>query len=123
MKERSEKINKGIENARSSAEILNNTKAEYEELMVKARNEAYKIFQESKKEAEGKKTLMIDGAKKEIAIMIENGKKNLENEKIKIMKDAKDEITSLSIKIAEKILGEKVGESFNDKTMKELNNI
>ena len=123
MKERSEKINKGIEDAKSNAEILNNTKTEYEEVLVKARSEAHKIFQEGKKEAEEKKALMIDEAKKEVAVIIENSKKNLENEKVKMVKDAKDEITSLSIKIAEKILGEKISGSFNDKTIKELDNI
>lgn len=122
MKERSEKIEKGINDAKSNAEILNNTKAEYEELMAKARKEADKIFQEGKKEVEAKKTLMLEKAKEEVTVMIESGKKNLENEKIKMVAQAKEEIVSLSVKIAEKILGEKIGESFNDKTMKELNN-
>lgn len=123
MKERSEKIEKGIKDAKSNAEILNNTKAEYKELMAKARNEASKIFEEGKKEAEEKKILMMEKAKEEVALMIENGKKGLENEKIKMVKEATNEITSLSVKIAEKILGQKVDESFDSKTIKELNNI
>ena len=123
MKERGDKIEKGVSDAKTNAEILNNTKAEYEEALAKARKEADKIFQEGKKEAENKKTLMLEKAKEEVAVMIENGKKNLENEKMKMVAEATEEITSLSVKIAEKILGTKIDGNFNDKTIKELNNI
>ena len=123
MKERSEKIEKGISDAKSNAETLSKTKAEYEEVLTKARKEAEKIFQEGKKEAEVKKTLMLEKAKNEVAVLVENGKKNLENEKIKMVAEAKKEIASLSVKIAEKILGSKIDVSFDEKTMKELDNI
>jgi len=123
MKERGDKIEKGVKDAKVNAEILNNTKVEYEEVLAKARKEADKIFQEGKKEAETKKTVMLEKAKEEVALMIESGKKNLENEKMKMVAEATEEITSLSVKIAEKILGTKIDGNFNDKTIKELNNI
>jgi F-type H+-transporting ATPase subunit b len=123
MKERSEKIENGIKDAKSNAEILNNTKAEYEEVLAKARKEADKIFQEGKKEAEAKKVSMLESAKNEVAMMIETGKKTLENEKVKMVNEAKEEITSLSVKIAEKILAKKIDGAFDEKTIKELNNL
>jgi len=123
MKERTEKIEKGISDAKSNAQMLDNTKVEYEAALTKARKEADKIFQEGKKEAEAKKALMLEKTKEEVALMIENGKKNLESEKIKMVNEAKEEITSISIKIAEKILGNKIDGSFDEKTLKELKNI
>ena len=66
---------------------------------------------------------MLEKAKEEVTVMIEGGKKNLENEKIKMVAQATEEISSLSVKIAEKILGNKIDESFDEKTMKELNKI
>jgi len=123
MKERSEKIEKGIGDAKKNAEILNNTKAEYEEALSNARKEADKIFQEGKKEAETKRTLMIEKTKEEVAVMIENGKKNLESEKNRMVEEAKGEIMSLSVKIAEKILGSKVDGNFDEKTISELKNL
>ncbi len=123
MQERTEKIEKGISDAKSNAQILDNTKAEYEEALSKARKEADKIFQEGKKEAENKKALMIEKTKEEVALMIENGKKSLESEKVKMVNEAKEEITSISIKIAEKILGSKIDGTFDEKTLKELKNI
>ena len=123
MKERAEKIAKGIDDAKSNAQILNNTKSEYEKALTKARQEADKIFQEGKKEAEVKKVLMLEKAKEEVSMMVESGKKNLENEKIKMVKEATEEITSLSVKIAEKILGKNIDGHFDEKTIKELDNI
>ncbi len=46
--------------------------------------------------------------------------KNLENEKIKMVKEATKEITSLSVKIAEKILSKSIDGHFDQKTIKEL---
>ncbi len=123
MKDRSEKIERGINDAKSNAEILNKTKAEYEEVLAKARKEADKIFQEGKKEAEAKKILMLEKTKSEVALLIENGKKSLENEKVKMVAQATEEITSLSVKIAEKILAKKIDGSFDHKTTKELHNL
>ncbi|OIO29247.1 ATP synthase F0 subunit B [Candidatus Nomurabacteria bacterium CG_4_10_14_0_2_um_filter_30_12] len=123
MKERGEKIAKGVSDAKINAEILNNTKVEYEEVLIKARNEAQKIWEVGKKKAEEKKSIMLEKAKEDVALMIENGKRNLENEKIKMVDEARKEITSISVKIAEKILDTKVDGNFDEKTMKELNNI
>ena len=54
MSERSEKISKGIDDAKSNAEVLKRTEAEYEKALSKARAEANTIFQEGKAEAEAK---------------------------------------------------------------------
>ncbi|MBY0376798.1 ATP synthase F0 subunit B, partial [Patescibacteria group bacterium] len=52
MKERSETIAKGIDDAKLSQEVLQKTNKEYEEILAKARKEANDIFQKGKKEAE-----------------------------------------------------------------------
>ena len=75
--------------------------------MTKARIEANNIFQTSKKEAEVKKTQMLENAKVEVAGIIENGKKTLENEKIKIVEEAKKEIVSLAMLATEKLMSNK----------------
>ena len=123
MKERGDKIARGVNDAKINAEILDKTKAEYENVLLKARSEADKIFQEGKKEAEAKKVLMLKKTKEEVVVMVENGKKNLENEKNKMVKEAENEITSLSVKIAEKILGNNINKDFDQKTIEELKNI
>lgn len=123
MAERSEKISKGIDDAKTNATLLEKTQTEYDLALANAKSEANKIFQEGKKEAESKKALMLEDAKKEVALVIENGKKTLEAEKVKMVEDAKKEIISLAMRATEKLLGEKAGSSFNEKTVKELGNL
>jgi F-type H+-transporting ATPase subunit b len=123
MAERSEKIAKGIDDAKINEKLLSETRAEYEATLVKARNEANKIFQDGKKEAEAKKVLMLEDAKKEVSVVIENGKKTLEMEKIKMVEDAKKEIIALAMLATEKIISNKVSSSFDEKTVKELKHL
>ena len=123
MKERSEKIEKGVKDAKENASILENSKTKYEEALAQARQEADKIFQAGKKEAETKRILMLEKAKEEVAGMVESGKKSLESERVKMVAEARKEITALSAKMAEKILGGAIGKDFEKKTMKELDNI
>jgi F-type H+-transporting ATPase subunit b len=113
MAERSEKISKGIDDAKTNASILEKTEAEYAEAIAKAKAEANKIFQEGKKEAEVKRSEMLEAAKGEVATVIENGKKMLEAEKVKMVEEAKSEIVNLAILATEKLI----------KSKQDLNNI
>jgi F0F1-type ATP synthase membrane subunit b/b' len=88
--------------------------------LAKARAEADKIFQAGKKEAEAKKILMLEEAKKEVDGIVENGKKTLEMEKAKMVENARSEIVALAVKATEKLLGTTIDESFNKKTVGEL---
>ncbi|MBI5139058.1 F0F1 ATP synthase subunit B [Candidatus Nomurabacteria bacterium] len=123
MAERSEKISKGLEDAKSNAIILKDTNLKYEEMLAKARIEANEIFQNGKKEAESKKALMLEDAKNQVASMINDGKKKLEVEKVKMVEEAKNEITSLAIKMTEKLLGDKPTQAYDEKTLRDLKNI
>lgn len=104
MKERSEKISKGINDAKENEQILKDTSVQYEEALSKARVEANKIFEQAKKEAEVKKTEMIEDAKAQVSSMIDGGKKTLEAERVKMVEEAKKEISSLAILAAKKIM-------------------
>jgi F-type H+-transporting ATPase subunit b len=123
MAERSEKIAKGITDAKDNAALLEKARVEYDGMLSKARAQANEIFQEGKKEAENKKAVMLEEAKNEVAVVIENGKKTLEGEKIKMVEEAKKEIVTLAIQAAEKLLGVKADGSFDEKAVKELNNL
>jgi F-type H+-transporting ATPase subunit b len=108
MAERAEKIAKGIIDAKKNSETLNKTEKEYEDALSRARREADVIFQNAKKEAEVKKTEMLEKTKTEVASMIEAGKKSLEAEKVKMVSEARGEIISLVMLSTEKLLGTKI---------------
>lgn len=120
MKERSEHIEGGLHDAKMNAELLANTKKEYDSIVASARTEAHTIFQEGKKEAETKKAEMIENAKKEVDNMILNGKKVLESEKAKILEEAKSEIVGLVVKATEKLLESKTDEKFDSNSMNQI---
>ena len=123
MDERSERIAKGINDAKTNAEILTRTEREYNEALAHAKAEATAIFQEGKKEAEAKRAEMLEKSKAEVAQSINNGKKILEAEKIKMVEDAKKEIVDLTLRATEKILGAKVDGGLDQRTLEELKNI
>lgn len=123
MTERSEKIAKGFNDAKTNAILLEQTRTEYEAVLSRAKTEANKIFQDGKKEAEARKTVMLEEAKKEVAITIENGKKMLEAEKTKMISEARNEIINLTIKATEKLIGSRVDESSAEEAIRELNDL
>src|SRR3989338_11505630 len=69
MSERSQKIEGGITDAKTNAELLKATKAEYDKVIANARIEATALFNEGKREAETKRTEMLEKAKAEVDTM------------------------------------------------------
>jgi len=123
MGERTTTIEGGISDAKANAEILKNTKKEYDGIVAKARLEAHAIFQEGKKEAEIKKAEMLALAQKDVDTMIINGKKTLESEKTKMIEEAKGEIVSLVVKATEKLLESNVDKSIDEKALNQIKKI
>ncbi|MES2416158.1 MAG: F0F1 ATP synthase subunit B [Patescibacteria group bacterium] len=105
--ERDEEIKKGLADAKTNAEMLENTAKESEAAMRKARTEANEIFDKAKKEVEKKKTEMLESAQKEVASMLAQGKKTLDSEREKMLNEVKNEVAGLVISATEKILVEK----------------
>lgn len=123
MAERTEKISKGLDDAKCNAEILAAGKEEYAAALAKARTEANDIFQSGKKEAEIKRAEMLEIAKNEVDTMIKNGTKKLEAEKVKMVAEAKKEVVALIVEATKKMLDGRADESFDDKTAKEVKKI
>lgn len=123
MAERSQNIEGGLNDAKANAELLANTKKEYDNIVAKARIEAHSIFQDGKKDAETKKAEMIIIAQKDIDIMISNGKKTLESEKTKMIEEAKGQIVSLVVKATEKLLESNTDKSIDEKSLDQIKKI
>jgi F-type H+-transporting ATPase subunit b len=120
MSERTANIEKGLDDAKQNAVLLDNSRKDYEAVISKAKLEAHELFQQGKIEAEEKKHEMILKAQSEVDLMIANGKKTLEAEKAKMMEDAKKEIVSLVVSATEKVLADHNDKSINEKTLKNI---
>ncbi len=122
MEERSEKIKRGVDDAKENAKLLEKSTKDYEDTLSKAKKEAQALFEAGKREAQTKKEQMLTEAKAEVDKMIEGGKKTLEAEKVKMVADAKKEIVGLVMLATEKITGTK-DSGLQEKAVKELANL
>ncbi|MBU6390223.1 F0F1 ATP synthase subunit B [Patescibacteria group bacterium] len=120
MSERSEKIARGVSDAKQNAELLAATRAEYEAALQKARAEAETIFQEGKRQAEAKRMEMVEAAKKEVNVMLANGKKALETEKTRMVDDARKDVAALIVEASRKVLGGVADSTMDGKVAKEI---
>jgi F-type H+-transporting ATPase subunit b len=120
MSERTANIEKGLDDAKQNAILLENSRKDYEAVIAKAKLEAHELFQQGKIEAEDKKQEMIQKAQVEVDLMIANGKKSLEAEKAKMMDEAKKEIVALVVSATEKVLADHKDKSINEKTLKNI---
>src|SRR3989338_1590274 len=120
MAERSEKIAKGVHDAKHNAELLVTTKSEYQAALSKARAEAATIFQEGRKKSEAKRAEMLAEAKSDVERLIANGKKTLEAEKIKMVNEARKEIVSLAMEATKKMLAKQEDKVSGTELAKEI---
>lgn len=104
MRERSEKIAKGVNDAKQNAEMLTLTKTEHEAIINKAKSDAQTIFLEGRRKSEAKRAEMLAEAKADVEKLIANGKKTLEAEKIKMVDEARKEVSSLVVEATKKLL-------------------
>ena len=104
MAERSEKIAKGVNDAKQNSEMLTLTKTEHEAIINKAKSDAQTIFQEGRKKSEAKRAEMLAEAKADVEKLVANGKKMLEAEKVKMVEEARKEVASLVVEATKKVL-------------------
>lgn len=104
MLERSEKIRKGVDDAKSNAELLEQTKKESEEMLAKAKIEANKIFQDGKKDLEKLKADTMEKIKEDTNEWQKNRVKQMEIDKKNIVESVKNEIVGLAMVAARKIM-------------------
>jgi F-type H+-transporting ATPase subunit b len=108
MKERSEKIEKGLEDAKKINEKLADIEAEQKKVIAEARKEASAILAKTAEQAEEKKKAMVAKAKEEIGQIINKEKEQMRSEKAQTLKEIKKETMDLVIATVEKILDERM---------------
>ncbi len=107
MAERSERISKGLEDAKKSDELLRKASKEYEENTVKLRKAAMDAEKELKSELEKLRAENLEKIKADHEEWNKNRVKQLEADKKTLVESAKSELAALTILAAEKIMAEK----------------
>lgn len=104
LKEREDSIEEALESAQKAREEMGKLQADNEKILAEARNERSQML----KEAKDLQQKMLEEAKQKAAQeadkMIESARRAIENEKEAAIGEMKENIASLSVLIAEKIL-------------------
>ena len=108
MRERTEKIEKSLEDAVAIKEKMEQVKEECTAIITQAKKDASEILVKADKVAEERKKETIDKAKEEISRIIVQEKAKRQSETAQAIKEIKKEVADLVVLSLEKILGEKV---------------
>lgn len=117
LKAREDSIEEALDAAEKAREEMGKLKADNEKILAEARNERSQML----KEAKDLQQKMIDEAKQKAAQeadkMIEAARRSIENEKEAAISEMKENIASLSILIAEKILKKQLEDPHKQKEL------
>ncbi|MBT3690041.1 F0F1 ATP synthase subunit B [bacterium] len=119
MDQRTEDISKSLDDAKKIEENLMKVEKENADKIVKAKQEAQAIIEDSRKQGNEQGQKMVADAKHEVQTVIAAAKEQIANEKNKMVKDVKDDLADLVVIATTKML-EKTGKSeINEKIVKE----
>ena len=117
LKEREDSIEEALQSAQKAREEMSKLQADNEKILAEAREERSKML----KDAKEMQQKMIDDAKQkasqEADKMIEAARRAIENEKEAAINEMKENIASLSVLIAEKILKHQLDDSEKQKEL------
>ncbi len=106
---------KEIKEAREAKDEADSLKVQYEESLSSAHAEAARIVSEAQKEAQNKADTLLHEAETEAAGIKAKANADIEQEKKKAINEAKDEIGSLAMEIAGKVVEKEINESDHKK--------
>lgn len=121
---RREKIRGELETAKQDMETAQRLKEEYETKLKEIDKEAESILSEARKKALGNENQIIADAREEAARILEHARREAELEKQKMSDDVKKEIISVAALIAGKVVAANINTTVQnqliDETLKEM---
>ena len=107
MEQRRKLIADGLQNAQDTQDEANRLKAEYEEALSGAKKESAEIVDKARIDARAEYDRIVGEAGAKAPNIIENAKENVRIEREQTMKELQSQIAGLAIASAEKIVGDK----------------
>ncbi len=111
LRDREDSIDEALNLANKAREEMKTLKADNEKLLKEAQEERNIILRDARKVRESIIEEARVKANEEANNIVENAKERIENEKMAAMTDLKNQIASISIEIAEKILERELSEA------------
>ncbi len=113
MDERTKSVQDDLDAAQKAKEEAEEIKAQYNETLASAREEAQQIIFKAREEASASKKEMLQNSHNEAQQIIESANKSIENERKRVMQQAQSQIADLAIAAASKIIGENLDDDKN----------
>ena len=107
MEQRRKLIADGLQNAQDTQDEANRLKAEHEEALSGAKKESAEIVDKARIDARAEYDRIVGEAGAKAGNIIENAKENVRIEREQTMKELQSQIAGLAIASAEKIVGDK----------------
>ena len=115
LQKRRDLADKEIREARQAQDEANSLKTQYESSLTSAHAEAAKIVSDAQKEAETKAETIVHDAEQQANSLKAKASADIEQEKKKAINEAKDEIGSLAMEIAGKVVEKEINEADHKK--------
>lgn len=103
--QRQERIAKGLEDARAAEEARQNAERERDKLLAQARGDGQKVVEEARLRGEEQAKQIIREAQRESEGLRSQARIQAEEERNRILSDTRDQIVSLAMAAAERVVG------------------
>ena len=120
MGERTEKIDKSLKDADEIEKRLSLTEKEQTEIINAAKKQASLIIEEADKKGEVRREEMLARAKEEIGGLMNAGRATIDRDKAETLKQIKAEVAELVVMTVEKVLNEKMDSEKDKQIIKDL---
>lgn len=111
LKERQDKIEANINEAKETRNEAINLKRDYEIKIAEAKEEAKSIVEAARKRGEEVREEIVKDAKKEANSIADKANKEIEREKAKAKDDLKKEVVNIAMMVASKVISKEIDEN------------
>jgi F-type H+-transporting ATPase subunit b len=120
MDERTKAIQDDIDSAKRSRDEAEALKIEYKQTLADTKAEAQQILVKAREDASAAKQEMISESEEQARHIIDTANKTIENERKRAMQEAQTRVADLAIAAASKIIGENVDDAKNRRLVDEF---
>ncbi len=120
LQKRRDLADKTIREAREAQDKADSLKVQYEDSLTNAHAEAARIVSDAQKEAETKAETIVHDAEQQANAIKAKASADIEQEKKKAINEAKDEIGSLAMEIAGKVVEKEIDEADHKKLIEDF---
>lgn len=117
---RQEEIENTYKQAEETKSEAENMKGEYEQKLLSAKNEADGIIKSAVEAANRRSDSIVSEANEQARHIMAKSQKQIEQEKKNAINEAREDIASMAVDVAEKLIGKKLDESDDEKLISDI---